>query len=446
MQVQISRFVPQPLTAIVISAIALIILIAPCFDRASLVLDTSDARVAAIAIFLAAAGIGAGMNPIHLRHNIKVILTTVPLYVAAVLLSPIIAALTAGASTLAIQLLTRSQRGNTPSDIATAAGRWVIIAFVSASVAQLAASAQAPLPLMLLMVALVMFSSDIVTGALEIAPMSGEPPSRVIAVLLREASLSEGAQYLLGILASLAALQEAWSLALWVLPLCIVHRSFKQAKEMHDGTSKLLESMADAVDLRDPYTGGHSRRVTDLSLCILREMSMVGPEVELIRSAARVHDIGKIGIPDHILNKPGALTHEERSIMDSHPVRGAELLARYTDFARGMDIVCHHHERWDGKGYPDGLKGLNIPFGARVVAVADSFDAMTSDRPYRAGMPIGKAAQILQDGRGRQWEAAIIDAFLGYLQKEYPQAMLAANATAAEPMQDTGALPAPALV
>src|SRR5205823_5573272 len=143
------------------------------------------------------------------------------------------------------------------SDIATAAGRWVIIAFLSAWVAQRAASEHVPLPIVLISVALVMFTCDIVTAALEIAPMSGEPHWRVMAILLQEISMPEGAQYLLGMLAALATAQQAWSLVLWVLPVCIVYRSFKHAKEMHDGTSKLLESMADAVDLRDPYTGGH---------------------------------------------------------------------------------------------------------------------------------------------------------------------------------------------
>jgi HD-GYP domain-containing protein (c-di-GMP phosphodiesterase class II) len=291
-----------------------------------------------------------------------------------------------------------------------------------------------------------MFTGDIITGALEIASMSGEPPWRVMAILLRELSLPEGAQYLLGILAALAALQQAWSLVLWVLPVCIVYLSFKHAKEMHDGTSKLLESMADAVDLRDPYTGGHSRRVTEYTLRILHEMSVTGPELDLIRSAARVHDIGKIGIPDQILNKPGRLTPEEKCIMDSHPARGAELLARYTDFARGMDIVRHHHERWDGQGYPDRLNGLDIPFGARVIAVADSFDAMTSDRPYRAGIPTDKAVQILREGRGHQWESTIVDAFLRHLEKEYPPARLATTVTEANPISTTKALAEPALV
>jgi HD-GYP domain-containing protein (c-di-GMP phosphodiesterase class II) len=104
-------------------------------------------------------------------------------------------------------------------------------------------------------------------------------------------------------------------------------------------------------------------------------------------------------------------------------------LARYKDFARGMDIVRHHHERWDGAGYPAGLKGLDIPFGARVIAVADSFDAMTSDRPYRTGMLASQAAQILRDGRGQQWEPAIVDAFLRSLNKDQPQPMMAVGRT-----------------
>ena len=440
MKAHFSRFMPQPLTAILISILALIVLIAPWATTPRIALDSTSAQIGMIAIFLTTAVVGAGLNPIHLRPSMKVVLTTIPLYVAAMLLPPAVAGLTAGISTLIWQLLTRSQRGNTPSDVATAAARWVIIAFLSAWVAQRTANYHMPLPLVLLSVAVVMFTCDIVTAALEIAPMSGEPPWRVMAILLREISLPESAQYLLGILAALAAAQQAWSLVLWVLPVCIVYRSFKHAKEMHDGTSKLLESMADAVDLRDPYTGGHSRRVTEYSLRILHEMGIIGPEVDLIRSAARVHDIGKIGIPDQILNKPGRLTDEEKRIMDSHPVRGAELLARYTDFARGMEIVRYHHERWDGQGYPDGLKGLDIPFGARVVAVADSFDAMTSDRPYRAGMPINKATQILREGRGQQWEPIIVDAFLRYLEKEHPQIEPSTPATAAEPISPSQAL------
>src|SRR5205823_6104683 len=115
--------------------------------------------------------------------------------------------------------------------------------------------------------------------------------------------------------------------------------------------------------------------------------------------AARVHDIGKIGVPDYVLNKEGRFTPEEEAIMQTHADRGADLLKRYSDFARGAEIVRHHHESWDGTGYPQKLKGRDIPFGARVIAVADSYDAMTSDRPYRKAMPHTKAAAILLDGR-----------------------------------------------
>jgi putative nucleotidyltransferase with HDIG domain len=170
--------------------------------------------------------------------------------------------------------------------------------------------------------------------------------------------------------------------------------------------------MADAVDLRDPYTGGHSRRVTAVCEAILQELALTGPDADLIVMSARVHDIGKIGIPDGIVNKPGPLTPDERAIMETHAARGAELVAQYRDFARGVEIIRHHHERWDGQGYPDRKAGYAIPLGARVLAVADSFDAMTSDRPYRRGMTAARAIEILREGAGSQWDPQIVDAFL----------------------------------
>ncbi len=217
-------------------------------------------------------------------------------------------------------------------------------------------------------------------------------------------SLAEGIQYLLGILGALAAEQHTWAVVLLIIPCAIVYMAFKRSKELQNSTRSILESMADAVDLRDPYTGGHSRRVADYCAGIFRQLGLVGPEVELIIAAARVHDIGKIGVPDHILNKPDKLTAEERAIMETHPDRGADLLLRYPDFLRGVEIVRHHHESWNGTGYPSKLAGYAIPFGARVIAVADSYDAMTSDRPYRRGMTSERAVQILREGRGEQWD------------------------------------------
>jgi putative nucleotidyltransferase with HDIG domain len=203
----------------------------------------------------------------------------------------------------------------------------------------------------------------------------------------------------------------------------LVQQAFKSGREMSDGTRQMLESLADTVDLRDMYTGGHSRRVTELCAGILRELPMEGPDADLILTAARLHDIGKIGVPDAVLHKTGPLTAEERAVMETHAARGAELLQRYANFARGVAVVRHHHERWDGQGYPDRLSGTEIPLGARVVAVADSFDAMTSDRPYRTGMPAQQALDILRAGRGRQWDGAVVDAFLRSIAGQVPAAV-----------------------
>jgi HD-GYP domain-containing protein (c-di-GMP phosphodiesterase class II) len=144
-------------------------------------------------------------------------------------------------------------------------------------------------------------------------------------------------------------------------------------------------------------------------------MSISGPEAALIETAARLHDIGKIGIPDHILLKIGKLSPEEMSVMQTHSQKGAELIAKYKDFSRGAVMILHHHERWDGHGYPAGLRAYEIPFGARLIAVADSFDAMTSDRPYRRALSTAQALRVLQEGCGSQWDPEIVRVFVNYV-------------------------------
>jgi putative nucleotidyltransferase with HDIG domain len=176
--------------------------------------------------------------------------------------------------------------------------------------------------------------------------------------------------------------------------------------------------MADEVDLRDPYTGGHSRRVQELCAKILNRLQIYGPEADVILTSACLHDIGKIGISDTILNKPGRYSPEERQVMQTHARKGAELLGKYTDFSQGVKNILHHHEHWDGQGYPEGLRGFDIPFGARVIAVADSYDAMTSNRPYRPAMTEETARQILRRGAGSQWDPKIVEVLLSSLAEE----------------------------
>lgn len=407
----ITHLTPQPVVGAGTIALALLALVVSWRDDVFAAHGHGALPVALLAVSIAAAILAAYRYPIHVRHQTKIGLITVAYYLLAVLVPPPLAALTAGLAAGVGEGLRRRVSGSYPSDIASEVGRRILMVLVGALIAQVGAPA-VPSPAALLGAALVMALLDAVSLPLVTAPMAGEPPRQVLVASVRETAVAEGIQYVVAIVGAVAATRYLWTLALLVVPCALVYVAFKTMKEMHEGTRQLLENMADTVDLRDPYTGGHSRRVTEYSAVILRELACTGPEATLILSAARVHDIGKIAIPDGVLNKPGPLDPEERAIMETHAERGAAFLGRYADFAHGVAIVRHHHEAWDGSGYPHHLTEAGIPFGARVIAVADSFDAMTSDRPYRRGMPVQKAAGILREGRGRQWDARVVDAFL----------------------------------
>jgi len=407
---RLERLLPQPAVAVATTLLAAAALAVAWRARGAV--SHADAWPAAVlALCLSAAVVAAYRYPIHVRHQTKVLLAPVAYYLLAVLVPPPLAALAAGLGALGGEVSQRGRSGAYASDIVTEAARRVVMVLPSALIAHARIGAL-PQPALLVGAALTMALVDAVTIALVYAPMTRERPARAIAETARATLPSEAVQYAVGLLGAVAAQQYWWTLILLLIPCALVYKSFKVLREMQDGTRQLLENMADAVDLRDAYTGGHSRRVTAYTGMILREMNLSGPEVTLILAAARVHDIGKIGVPDAVLNKPGRLDDDERALMEAHPEKGAALLRRHADFKRGLEIVLHHHERWDGEGYPAGLKATAIPFGTRVIAVADSYDAMTSDRPYRRGMPAAKAAAILREGRGAQWDEALVDAFL----------------------------------
>ncbi len=173
-----------------------------------------------------------------------------------------------------------------------------------------------------------------------------------------------------------------------------------------------VSAISSALEAKDSYTYGHSYRVTYYSVKIGEMIGIDPQQLSLLEFAGLLHDIGKIGVPEIILNKPGRLTDEEYSIICRHPARGGQILSRLKNMQYVIECVIHHHERYDGKGHPDGLKGDRIPLGARILAVADSYDAMTSDRPYRKGMPHEKAIEELKRCSGTQYDPSLVEAFL----------------------------------
>ncbi|MGH7483930.1 MAG: HD domain-containing phosphohydrolase [Longimicrobiales bacterium] len=187
-----------------------------------------------------------------------------------------------------------------------------------------------------------------------------------------------------------------------------------RTREVERARFDLLERLAAAGECRDDDTGQHTRRVAELAAWLARRLGQPGLEVDALRRAAPVHDLGKIAIPDAVLLKPGPLSVEEYEIMKSHTVRGAQLLQGspwpLLDLARS--IARAHHERWDGRGYPDGLAGEAIPLPARIVAVADAYDAMTHDRPYRRALSRATALERLARDAGTQFDPVIVDLIL----------------------------------
>jgi len=194
-----------------------------------------------------------------------------------------------------------------------------------------------------------------------------------------------------------------------------LHRTNVELSLAYDTT---LEGWSKALDLRDKETEGHTQRVVDITLRIAQSMGIDNGELIHIRRGALLHDIGKMGIPDAILLKPGPLTNEEWEVMKRHPVYAHDLLYPITHLRSALDIPYHHHEKWNGMGYPQGLKGEQIPLPARIFAVVDVWDALTSDRPYRKAWTSKKALEYIREQSGTQFDPKVVDVFLSLIKSE----------------------------
>ena len=227
------------------------------------------------------------------------------------------------------------------------------------------------------------------------------------------------------------ARQDAFQALILVTPLPVVlyvalRHALGRAEDRIDHLGKMnrvyvatIEALAHAVDAKDQVTHDHVRRVQEKSLRLAQRLGVSdSAQLQALEAAGLLHDVGKIGIPEHILNKPGRLTPPEFEIMKRHPAIGADILSVIGFPYPLIPIVRHHHENWDGTGYPDGLAGEHIPIGARILQVVDCFDALTSDRPYRAAMTEADALKIVEDRRGTMYDPRVVDALLALVASE----------------------------
>lgn len=207
--------------------------------------------------------------------------------------------------------------------------------------------------------------------------------------------------------------QSPIALVLFSFPLVSSHLALKALWRLESDTQLTLAALTDILEMRDPYTAFHSDRVAIYSQSILNCLpSISAREAATIQRAARIHDIGKVAVRDAVLLKNGPLDQEERRAIESHPSIGADLVARMHAYRDCIEVIRHHHERWDGGGYPSRLIGDCIPIGARVIAVADSFDAMTTDRPYRKALSFETAVGEVRKNAGIQFDPDVANAFL----------------------------------
>ncbi|MBI4845051.1 MAG: response regulator [Candidatus Omnitrophica bacterium] len=192
-------------------------------------------------------------------------------------------------------------------------------------------------------------------------------------------------------------------------------KSLIKVKKMHEELEEIeniLYTLINIIDAKDAYTRSHCERVTSLAVLLAQELKLSNEQISLIEKAAKLHDIGKIGIPESILNKPGALTVEEFNVIKQHSVFGEKICEPLRSLRPVLKIIRHHHEHFDGTGYPDGLSGEKIPLEARVIAIADGYDAMATNRPYRNALLQAEIVDILHEGSGSQWDPDITKAFL----------------------------------
>jgi len=379
-------------------------------------LRPTDTVLLALLMVMAAV---AQLWPVHLSVKMKITVDDTATFAAALLLGPFYAMVAAGATTL-IALHFRGVRQSwynrgfnaATSALSTGAAATAFL-LIAGSGAQVV---REPWAIGIAAIAKYLVHSALVD--LVVALQVRRNPIGGWWTLHRRLMPYEVALLVLGALAAIAAQAQPWTLVLFGVPMAIVLLTVRDSANVREQTKSAILELADLIDLRDPYTHGHSQRVAALAERLARRMRLEYAQVELIRDAARVHDIGKIGTNDMVLLKPGPLTEEEQREMRRHTEIGHRLLRRLPEFWEGAELVLSHHERHDGAGYPRGLRGDELPVEVSVISVADTYDAMTTDRPYRKGLAWEAVRAELVRQRGKQWREGAVDSFIEMIDEE----------------------------
>ncbi len=369
---------------------------------------TEDLLVVGILLALATL---AQVWPVHLSLKVKLTVDDTPLFAAALLLGPFLAMLVAAISAL-LGLHLRNARMPWYNRAFTAAVS--ALATGAAAIAYLALADGArpmlsqPLPILAAGAARYLTQAALVDVAVALQ-MKRRPFASWWTLHRRDLSQMTGL-YLLGAIAAVSAVGQPLALVLFAVPMVAMLITLRDSARVREQTRAAILELADLIDLRDPYTHGHSQRVAALGERLARRLKLQYSQVELIRDAARVHDIGKIGTNDLVLLKAGPLDADEQAEMRRHVDIGHRLLRHLPEFWEGAELVLA------------GLQGDELPLEVSVISVADTYDAMTSDRPYRKGMPWEKVRAELLRCRGTQWREIAVDAFIAMIEDERREA------------------------
>jgi HD-GYP domain-containing protein (c-di-GMP phosphodiesterase class II) len=387
-----------------------------CVAYATLRLPQLDSNELLIGGLFAAMMAAATVRPVHLGFRLNIDLTTLVIIATALILMPAPAILVSAVGVVTGQLLQRTTWSglvfNSGQVVLQVAAAVSILATFGWDAGDPAFSQVKFLPIMALAM-IVAFLVNTTLVSTVIGLQARIPPWFVWRdALTQDLMIEQVSQFALGLVAAVIASIQVLILPLLIAPGVMLYVSASRKNRLEFQTQEAINTLADLVDQRDPYTSDHSRRVAILAREIATRLDLAPNEIAAVERAARVHDLGKLVLDLSLLNKSEPLTQEEWKLFRRHPADGANILTWFPEFKDSTTYVRHHHERWDGKGYPDGLAGREIPMGARVLAVADALDAMASARPYRAPLSADAILAEFSAYRDVQWDAHVVDSLL----------------------------------